>query len=232
MNINNNRYFENELVLKSLRRLFELLEKSRRKQFTVQVEQYFIYMEDMHDSSREWNYKTDKQPIRIKEYHQREFILENINRKIVCNFTELVDEFKKAHSNSKAYITNTSRFSAHVIYGCRVFVEQTDTNSKETVKSLFEIFDVPFKRDTLKITQDREFQIRKQSYMTSLLQVIHALRESNKFVPYRNSKITRLMTNCLGGKSYAAFVFDNYVDARSISCFKYIKNNPTKYEIA
>lgn len=209
------------MVFKSFDSLIEILKK-RKKDFTLGMELYAIYGDELYDSSKKWN--SSDRLIKIREFRENpgHLNLLNCDRKSVNNIEEICKELENACLNNLAYITACSLTSRRLIYGCRLFVEQIEDNSVK--KSMFEIFDIPISDHQ----EDRHY-IKLQRYQKCLWVIAHTIgrreKENISYIPYRDSNLTRLMTNYLGGNSYSAMIFDNFEDVRILKMFGSIKNN-------
>ncbi|VDO40745.1 unnamed protein product [Haemonchus placei] len=174
--------------------------------FTVFVSMLEIYDEKVHDllcSGRE--------PLQVRE-HSGSVFVQGLSKSQVCNLKETMTQLEKGGSlRSKGQTAMNAQSSrSHAIF--TISLEKTASGEEDNgFTAKLHLVDLAGS-ERLKKTQaegTRKMEgIRINEGLLALGNVISALSESagNRHIPYRDSKITRLLQDSLGGNSYTVMI--------------------------
>nr|CDJ94425.1 Kinesin domain containing protein [Haemonchus contortus] len=174
--------------------------------FKVFVSMLEIYDEKVHDllcSGRE--------PLQVRE-HSGSVFVQGLSKSQVCNLKETMTQLEKGGSlRSKGQTAMNAQSSrSHAIF--TISLEKTASGEEDNgFTAKLHLVDLAGS-ERLKKTQaegTRKMEgIRINEGLLALGNVISALSESagNRHIPYRDSKITRLLQDSLGGNSYTVMI--------------------------
>ncbi|XP_069749139.1 kinesin family member 4 isoform X2 [Narcine bancroftii] len=190
--------------------LFKLIEESSENDFALKVSYLEIYNEeilDLLDSSRE------KSQIHIREDPKEGIKIVGLMEKKVNTAMEMVGCLEQGNSTRTVAATamNSQSSRSHAIF--TITVEQRKKSDKNYyIRSKFHLVDLAGseRQKKTKAEGDRLKEgININRGLLSLGNVISALGDENNrkgFVPYRDSKLTRLLQDSLGGNSHTLMI--------------------------
>uniref|UniRef100_A0A672Q619 Kinesin-like protein n=1 Tax=Sinocyclocheilus grahami TaxID=75366 RepID=A0A672Q619_SINGR len=166
-------------------------------EFHIKVSYYEIYLDKIRDLL-----DVSKTNLSVHEDKNRVPYVKGCTERFVCSPEEVMDTIDEGKSNRHVAVTNMNEHSSrsHSIFLINVKQENTQTEQKLSGK-LF-LVDLAGSEKVSKTgaegaVLDEAKNINKS--LSSLGNVISALAEGSTYVPYRDSKMTRILQDSLGG---------------------------------
>uniref|UniRef100_A0A8C5NFM6 Kinesin motor domain-containing protein n=1 Tax=Gouania willdenowi TaxID=441366 RepID=A0A8C5NFM6_GOUWI len=198
------------VIPRVIKRIFEQREKQTNSEFCLAVSYLEIYNEDILDllcSSK------DKSALSIREDPKDGIKIVGLTEKQVFSAQEMVGCLERGNSARTVGSTamNSASSRSHAIF--TVTVEQRrGTDKVDSIVSKFHLVDLAGseRQKKTKAEGDRLKEgISINRGLLALGNVISALGEESKkntFIPYRDSKLTRLLQDSLGGNSHTLMI--------------------------
>ncbi|XP_070409113.1 kinesin-1 heavy chain isoform X2 [Nothobranchius furzeri] len=202
-------------------------------EFHIKVSYFEIYLDKIRDLL-----DVSKMNLSVHEDKNRVPYVKGCTERFVCSPEEVMDAIDEGKSNRHVAVTNMNEHSSrsHSIFLINIKQENTQTEQKLTGKLY--LVDLAGSEKVGKTgaegtVLDEAKMINKS--LSSLGNVISALAEGSTYVPYRDSKMTRILQDSLGGNCRTTMVICcspssfNDAETRSTLLFgqraKTIKNN-------
>ncbi|KAL0488632.1 hypothetical protein AKO1_015673 [Acrasis kona] len=216
--------------------LFDAIDKSELNlEFTVKVSFFEIYMERIYDLL-----EPSKANLQVKEDTiGKTFFVENLTEIYVSSDVEVLSYIKLGNSNKKISATNMNRDSSRSHTILLITVSQVDTRNSQKFTSKLYIVDLAGSEKVYKTAATGTRLDEAKSINTSLAtlgKVINALTEKHPHVPYRESKLTKLLQDSLGGNSRTTLLINcspsSFNEEETLSTLRFgvsaklIKNKP------
>ena len=216
--------------------LFEgLINASEASEFTLKVSYLEIYLERIHDLL-----DPAKNNLQVKEDKIRGIYVQDATEVYVGSPIEMLKTMSSGSANRSIAATRMNQRSSrsHSIF-C-VYVEQKDIRAGSKTSGKLYFVDLAGSESVGKTNvsgkQLEEAKMINKS-LSALGNVINALTEKNAgFVPYRDSKLTRILQESLGGNSQTTLVIacsmNSYNDKETLSTLRFgarakkIQNKP------
>ena len=188
------------IMTRSITDLFKLLNSEKNKEFKMEVSYIEIYNEIIRDLLKEGNV------IDIHEDPNIGIILQGVKEVEVENNDTFYDLLSIGNRKRTTGSTNNNETSSRSHAVLRINLYNQDRNSNNLVFGKLMMVDLAGSEKT-SINSNNNNAVRQNEgkninkSLLSLGQCINALAQKNQFVPYRNSKLTRILKDCLGGNS-------------------------------
>lgn len=224
------------IIPRMMDELFEgLVNASESSEFTLKVSFLEIYLERIHDLL-----DPSKSNLQVKEDKIKGIYIQDATEVYVGSPLEMLKTMSSGSANRSIAATRMNQRSSrsHSIF-C-VYVEQKDTNAGSKTSGKLYFVDLAGSESVGKTNvsgkQLEEAKMINKS-LSALGNVINALTEKNPgFVPYRDSKLTRILQESLGGNSQTTLVIacsmNSYNDKETLSTLRFgarakkIQNKP------
>ena len=196
------------LIPRATHEIFDIISKGNEEiEYSVKCQYFQIYNEkiiDLIDSS--------KSDLPIREDKSKGIWVEDCTDRYVDSEHEMLNFFHEGAKNRKFATTQMNKLSSrsHSIFAVTIFQRSTITGSSKTGKVYFVDLAGSEKLGKTGIEGGeklREAQNINKSIMT-LGMVINALSKSQLHVPYRDSKLTRVLQESLGGNSLTNLIIN------------------------
>ncbi|KAL9653853.1 hypothetical protein ABK040_012914 [Willaertia magna] len=217
--------------------LFEAIDKSPNYiEFTVKVCFYEVYMEKVFDLLEH-----SKGHLIVKEdTNEKVFYVENLTEIYVGSEQEALNLLKMGNKNKKISQTQMNRNSSrsHTIFS--LLITQLDTRKSQKIYSKLNVVDLAgsekvSKTEATGVRLEEAKNINKS--LATLSKVISCLTDKNSsHIPYRESKLTKLLQDAIGGNSRTALLVNcspsNFNEEETTSTLRFgtgakcIKNKP------
>eukprot|EP00300_Choanocystis_sp_HF-7_P019182 c20261_g1_i2.p1 GENE.c20261_g1_i2~~c20261_g1_i2.p1 ORF type:complete len:696 (+),score=179.13 c20261_g1_i2:365-2452(+) len=162
-----------------------------------------IYQEQIIDLLRPTN-----DDLQIREDPSKGVYVEGLHSEYVSSVVDVYSLMAIGDVSKKKASTKMNQNSSRSHCCFTIFLEQTNAKGQKC-KGQLNLIDLAgseriskTKASGLSLEQAKKINLS----LTSLAQVINALAENASFVPYRQSKLTRLLQNSLGGNSKTSMV--------------------------
>lgn len=212
--------------------IFSQIARSNEKTFVVTVTYVEIYNEEIRDLLSKNN------KLEIREIPSLGVYIKDLVGCPVCSVESMVDLMNRGNTNriTRSTMMNDVSSRSHAIFSIRIEMKDKLTNKSTTGK--LNLVDLAGSERLAK-TQATGERLREASSINQSLSVlgnvISALVDGKgSHIPYRNSKLTRLLKDSLGGNSKTAMIAmlspseldydESLCTLRYASRVKYIKN--------
>lgn len=227
------------IIPRSFEQIWSHINRAQDMNFLVAVSYLEIYMEELRDLLQ-------PNTTAILELREREsgIVVPNLHSVLCKSADEMMHVMNKGNKNRTTGRTNMNEHSSrsHAIF--MIKIEMCETGESSTVKvGRLNLIDLAGSERQSKsgATAERLKEASKiNRALSSLGNVISALAEKSPHVPYRDSKLTRLLQDSLGGNSKTTMIANigpseyNYNETlttlRYAQRAKTIQNKPVKNE--
>jgi kinesin family protein 5 len=191
------------IIPRVVQAIFSALEGSVLVQYTVKVSYVEIYNEKIQDLL-----SPGSDSLKVRD-NQHGVYIEGVTETYVDNFEHVLDCMRTGQNNRAIAATNMNLESSrsHSVFMLSVGQLNTKTGTKKGAKLILvdlagseKVAKTGAAGQTLKEAQ----HINKS--LSALGNVINALTTGQKHIPYRDSKLTRLLSDSLGGNSKTCLV--------------------------
>ncbi|XP_017776123.1 PREDICTED: kinesin-like protein Klp68D isoform X2 [Nicrophorus vespilloides] len=215
------------------------IDRTTGTEFLVSVRYLEIYMEDIRDLLKSKNSK----PLELREMSGQGVFVSHLHSQTCQSAHDMLKAMKVGNHNRTTGATNMNEHSSrsHAIFQISIEMAKGDTKSVKVGK--LNLIDLAGSERQAKTgaTGNRLKEATKiNKSLSALGNVIYALAENSSHIPYRDSKLTRLLQDSLGGNSKTIMIAnigpasDNYdetiITLRYAYRAKSIKNQPVKNE--
>ena len=194
------------IIPRSMEFIFDKINSiSNNIEFSVKCSYYQIYNEKIQDLL-----DTRKTDLQIREDKNKGIWVDNCTEIYVSNSKEMTEVFDCGANNRTVAATEMNKGSSrsHSLFVVTIFQKNTVTDSTKSAKVFFVDLAGSEKMSKTGITGGvglKEAQNINKSLMT-LGMVINALTENAQHVPYRDSKLTRVLQESIGGNSQTTLI--------------------------
>ncbi|CAF2222880.1 unnamed protein product [Rotaria magnacalcarata] len=226
------------IIPSSFAHIFDSISRSTSRQFLVRASYLEIYNESIRDLlSRDQNKR-----LQLQEHPKEGVHVHDLSSFITKNSPEIEHVMTTGNLNRSTGATNMNEHSSrsHAIFVITVESSEIGVDGKPHIRvGKLNLVDLAGSERQAKTgsTGDRFKEATNINLSLSVLgNVISALVDGNSHVPYRDSKLTRLLQNSLGGNSKTIMIATlgpaNYNYEESLTTLRYanraknIKNQP------
>ncbi|XP_045550354.1 kinesin-1 heavy chain isoform X3 [Salmo salar] len=173
-------------------------------EFHIKVSYYEIYLDKIRDLL-----DMSKTNLSVHEDKNRVPYVKGCTERFVCSPEEVMDTIDEGKSNRHVAVTNMNEHSSrsHSIF--QINVKQENTATEQKLSGKLYLVDLAGSEKVSKTgaegaVLDEAKNINKS--LSSLGNVISALAEGSGYIPYRDSKMTRILQDSLGGNCRTTIV--------------------------
>ncbi|XP_072524474.1 kinesin-1 heavy chain isoform X2 [Salminus brasiliensis] len=173
-------------------------------EFHIKVSYFEIYLDKIRDLL-----DVSKTNLSVHEDKNRVPYVKGCTERFVCSPEEVMDTIDEGKSNRHVAVTNMNEHSSrsHSIF--LINVKQENTQTEQKLSGKLYLVDLAGSEKVSKTgaegaVLDEAKNINKS--LSSLGNVISALAEGSAYVPYRDSKMTRILQDSLGGNCRTTIV--------------------------
>ncbi|XP_001352782.1 kinesin-like protein Klp68D [Drosophila persimilis] len=225
------------IIPRTFEQIWLHINRTENFQFLVDVSYLEIYMEELRDLL-----KPNSKHLEVRERGSGVYVpnLHAINCKSV---DDMIRVMKVGNKNRTVGFTNMNEHSSrsHAIFMIKIEMCDTETNTIKVGKlNLIDLAGSERQSKTGASAERLKEASKINLALSSLGNVISALAESSPHVPYRDSKLTRLLQDSLGGNSKTIMIANigpsNYNYNETLTTLRYasraksIQNQPIKNE--
>ena len=196
------------IIPRMMQLIFEIINSgSSDIEFSVKCQYYQIYNEKIQDLI-----DTNKTDLTIREDKNKGIWVGECTEKYVESEQEMIDFFNTGSNNRIVSSTKMNAISSrsHSLFSVTIYQRNVITESSKIGKLYFVDLAGSEKMSKAGVegnTMLKEAQNINKSIMT-LGMVINALTKGSKHVPYRDSKLTRVLQESLGGNSLTYLIIN------------------------
>uniref|UniRef100_A0A6Q2X0D0 Kinesin-like protein n=1 Tax=Esox lucius TaxID=8010 RepID=A0A6Q2X0D0_ESOLU len=173
-------------------------------EFHIKVSYFEIYLDKIRDLL-----DVSKTNLSVHEDKNRVPYVKGCTERFVCSPEEVMDTIDEGKSNRHVAVTNMNEHSSrsHSIF--QINVKQENTATEQKLSGKLYLVDLAGSEKVSKTgaegaVLDEAKNINKS--LSSLGNVISALAEGSGYIPYRDSKMTRILQDSLGGNCRTTIV--------------------------
>ncbi|XP_069047338.1 kinesin-1 heavy chain isoform X2 [Lepisosteus oculatus] len=173
-------------------------------EFHIKVSYFEIYLDKIRDLL-----DVSKTNLSVHEDKNRVPYVKGCTERFVCSPDEVMDTIDEGKSNRHVAVTNMNEHSSrsHSIF--LINVKQENTQTEQKLSGKLYLVDLAGSEKVSKTgaegaVLDEAKNINKS--LSSLGNVISALAEGSTYIPYRDSKMTRILQDSLGGNCRTTIV--------------------------
>ena len=196
------------IVPRSVKAILEQLEASG-SEFTIRVSFLELYNEELQDLLVPGS--SDKK-LKLCEDVKKGVVCQNLEEITVLNVNDIFEILQRGiqQRQTAATLCNKNSSRSHSIFTLKIMIKETSVDGEEVVRNgQLNLVDLAGSecvgRSGAKNDRAREAGSINQSLLT-LGRVITALVEHHGHIPYRDSKLTRILQESLGGKAKTCII--------------------------
>ncbi|EGR28879.1 kinesin motor domain protein [Ichthyophthirius multifiliis] len=183
-------------------------------EYIIKCSMLEIYKENLHDSLN--IIQDEKVELKIKENPQKGIFIQGLTQKLIQDENELIDVINFGYNNRQTRSTKLNEYSSrsHTIFMvqiCQKFPNGAEKNGK---LNLIDLAGCEKVSKSGVVGEGLEEAIKINLSLTCLGKVIHSLTTGQEHIPYRDSKLTRILQESLGG---------NYKTSLIVTCSMHSK---------
>lgn len=190
------------IIPRAISEIFNFIsdEKNQEIKFELKFSMLEIYMENLYDLL---NPEAKNGELKIKEHSKRGIYVENLSELYITSqeeFLLLIHEAEKYRSVSETSLNKNSSRS-HLLFQLQITQKMMDDTEKRGALNLIDLAgsEKVSKTHAMGVTLEEAKKINLS--LSNLGNVIYALASNNDYIPYRDSKLTRILQDSLGGNS-------------------------------
>ncbi|OIW05778.1 hypothetical protein TanjilG_23564 [Lupinus angustifolius] len=199
------------VIPRAVKHIFDILE-AQNAEYSMKVTFLELYNEEITDllTPEETSKAVDeksKKPIALMEDGKGGVFVRGLEEEIVCTANEIYKILEKGSAKRRTAETllNKQSSRSHSIFSITIHIKECTPEGEEMIKSgKLNLVDLAgsenISRSGAREGRAREAGEINKSLLT-LGRVINALVEHSGHIPYRDSKLTRLLRDSLGGKT-------------------------------
>ena len=206
---------EKGIMPRAVTDLFKILQNYKKKEFKIQISYIEIYNEEIRDLLGE------REELKLHEDPVKGIVIQGVKEIIVENVDNFYDLLYKGNQKRTVGKTNANEASSRSHALLKINIENKDKegpNSTNVICGRFILVDLAGSEKTNSVINNNsnnnnnkknvnKNNVRQQegaNINKSLLNLgicINALASKSKFIPWRNSKLTHILKDCIGGNS-------------------------------
>jgi len=235
------------MIPRCFSQLFEELKLLENQRYTVRVNFLELYNEELFDLLTSDSNGTSKIKLYEDVTRKGSVIIHGLEEITVHDKTEIYKILEKGSERRQiaATLLNANSSRSHIVFSITIHMKENTNNGEELLKTAkLNLVDLAGNESVGKYgildKKAREAKSINQSLLT-LGRVITALVEKAPHVPYRESKLTRLLQDSLGGRTKTSIIatissasgnFDETLSTLDYACrAKNITNYPKINEV-
>ena len=203
------------IMVWTLKELYKKIKEYKNREYLIKLWYVEIYNENIRDLLSNKGEKNEN--LELREDPDEGIIINNITEIITNSMNEILNLLKKGNKNRTVEETDVNKTSSrsHAILQIKVsFKESNNENNTEVRFGKLNLIDLAGS-ERASTTKNRGLRLIEGANINkSLLTLgncINALVEKNKkgskvYIPYRDSKLTRLLKDSLGGNSRTVMI--------------------------
>ncbi|XP_013397459.1 kinesin-like protein KIN-7L [Lingula anatina] len=224
--------------------IFEGIEGTPEREYLLRVSYLEIYNEQLCDLLSD-----EKKKLKIHQDTENQVYVANLTEEMVTNADQILQLMKKGADRRKIGETNMNERSSrsHTIFRMIIESRERQDDSRKSVDGAVMVshLNLVDLAGSERVSQTGATGVRFQegcainSSLFQLSQVIYNLSEGKSFIGFRDSKLTRILQNSLGGNSKTAIICtvtpasveETHSTLKFASRAKNIKNKPQVNEV-
>ncbi|GAV03422.1 hypothetical protein RvY_13848 [Ramazzottius varieornatus] len=230
------------IIPRSMQQIFSHIDSSINERYLVNASYMEIYQEELHDLLRKQGKEENAKKIEIKVDQNGSIYVKHLSQYQLKSVRHMEKMMERGQQNRSVGSTDMNEYSSrsHAIFTVNIECSHLGLDGKEHIRvGKLNLVDLAGSEKQAKTNSSGErFKEATQINLSlsTLGKVINALVEKSSHVPYRDSKLTRLLQDSLGGNSKTIMVANigpaSYNVEETLSTLRYanraknIKNTP------
>lgn len=227
------------VIPRAFEQIWMHINRSENMNFLVAASYLEIYMEELRDLLK----PNPAKPLELREHEKMGVYVPNLHSVHCKNVDEMLNVMAQGNKNRTTGRTNMNEHSSrsHAIFMIKIEMCDLDTNKVKVGKlNLIDLAGSERQSKTGATAERLKEASKINRALSSLGNVISALAENSPHIPYRDSKLTRLLQDSLGGNSKTIMIANigpsayNYNETLTTLRYahraKTIQNKPVKNE--
>lgn len=227
------------VIPRAFEQIWMHINRSENMNFLVAASYLEIYMEELRDLLQPNSVKS----LELREHEKMGVYVPNLHSVHCKNVDEMLHVMAQGNKNRTTGKTNMNEHSSrsHAIFMIKIEMCDLDTNKVKVGKlNLIDLAGSERQSKTGATAERLKEASKINRALSSLGNVISALAENSPHIPYRDSKLTRLLQDSLGGNSKTIMIANigpsayNYNETLTTLRYahraKTIQNKPVKNE--
>nr|CDJ90233.1 Kinesin domain containing protein [Haemonchus contortus] len=201
---------EDDVVQCTFRALFDTIAKSEDRNYMLRISYVEIYNEKVRDLLNE--HAVDLPILPIYENKDGVAQIEGLKEVVVTGMSEVEELLEQAqeHRQLGETLLNERSSRSHTIIRLTIESHEAKLGGNATRCSIMNLVDLAGSENaaaagTQGLRQKEGANINKS--LLALSKVVSSLADNQKFIPYRDSKLTRILKPFLGGNSKTVIIF-------------------------
>ncbi len=197
------------IIPRTINQIFDFIndEKNQDIKFELKFSMLEIYMENLYDLLNPGMKSSD---LKIKEHSKKGIYVENLSEIYITSQEEFllyITEAEKCRSVSETGLNKNSSRS-HLLFQLQITQKLQDDTERRGALNLIDLAgsEKVSKTHAIGITLEEAKKINLS--LSNLGNVIYALANNNDYIPYRDSKLTRILQDSLGGNSKTLLIIN------------------------
>ncbi|KAG6744062.1 hypothetical protein POTOM_052771 [Populus tomentosa] len=204
------------IIPRAVQQILDVLE-ARNEEYSMKVTFLELYNEDIMDllaPDESLNGPDDKsrKPIALMEDGRGGVFIRGLEQEVVCTADGIYKILEKgsAKRHTADSLLNMQSSRSHTIFSITIHVKESSSNGEELMKcGKLNLVDLAGSENVVR-SGAKEGRVREAGEINKSLltlgRVINALVEHSGHVPYRDSKLTRLLRDSLGGNTKTCII--------------------------
>ena len=226
------------IIPRAFEQIWSHINRAENMNFLVTASYMEIYMEELRDLL-----KPNTKSLELREAEHCGVFVPNLHSVLCKNVDEMIDVMNKGNKNRTVGKTNMNEHSSrsHAIFMIKIEMCDLETNKVNVGKlNLIDLAGSERQSKTGATAERLKEASKINRALSSLGNVISALAENSPHIPYRDSKLTRLLQDSLGGNSKTIMIANvgpsEYNYNETLTTLRYahraktIQNKPVKNE--
>lgn len=226
------------IIPRAFEQIWSHINRAQNMNFLVEVSYLEIYMEELRDLLK----PNSKSSLEIRERETGVYV-PNLHSVLCKSVDDMLNVMNQGNKNRTVGFTNMNEHSSrsHAIFLIKIEMCEMDSNIIKVGKLNLVDLAGSERQSKTGASADRLKEASKiNRALSSLGNVISSLAENSSHIPYRDSKLTRLLQDSLGGNSKTIMIANigpsEYNYSETITTLRYahraknIQNKPIKNE--
>nr|XP_017256016.1 PREDICTED: kinesin-like protein KIN-5D isoform X2 [Daucus carota subsp. sativus] len=204
------------VIPRAVQHVFDILE-AQKADYSIKVSFIELYNEEVTDllapaKGLKFSNDKNKKPVALMEYGNGAVFVKGIEEEVVYTADEIFNILEKGTAKmcTAETLVNKQSNRSHALFTVTIHIKECSSEGVELIKcGKLSLVDLAGSENILrsgaKEGRAREAGEINKSLLT-LGRVINALVENSGHVPYRDSKLTRLLRDSLGGKTKTCII--------------------------
>lgn len=187
---------------RAIQRLFQLTSEKKEMKFSLKCAMMEVYNENLYDLL-----VSERTPLNIRQNPNKTVYAENLTEREIREPEDVTKVIAEADSNRSVACTKMNSTSSRSHCIIQIFVESYNSISKVTTKGTLRLVDLAGSERVAKTDCSGDRLVEAAAInksLSSLGQVFSAIGSNQTHIPYRNSKLTHILQDSLGGDSKTA----------------------------